>query len=151
MHSEDSESEGYGRQRLEDMGLTPPKGAEPKGAGAVPEGAQQARSEKAEQEPGEGSLAVKVPSTQARAALIVAILAIPAALVPILGLLLGVVAIVLGARARKEPVGRPTGRAKAAIVVGAVAILVALASFAFTVSRQGDKKDGARAPSMRMA
>jgi hypothetical protein len=67
---------------------------------------------------------------RAIAALIVGIISIPAAFVPIAGLILGVVAVVLGASARSD-IRRNRlegeGQAKAAVVLGAIGIVLALA------------------------
>jgi uncharacterized protein DUF4190 len=69
-------------------------------------------------------------SGRAIGALIVGIISVPTALVPIVGLILGVVAVVLGATARSD-IRRNRlhgdGQAKAAVILGAIGIVLSLA------------------------
>src|SRR3954471_7199703 len=65
------------------------------------------------------------PSGRATAALILGILSIPAALIPILGVILGVVGLILGITARSDMRRNglaPTGKVKAAIILSSVGI-----------------------------
>ena len=120
--------EDHGRQTLEDM-LGPAK--------PLPDApSAEEQDEGRDEEPSvEAS-----PSRRARLALTLAIVAIPAALVPILGAAIAVAAIVLAARERRASEARPTrGRAATAIAVAALAILVALGSAIFAVYKQDDK------------
>jgi hypothetical protein len=64
-------------------------------------------------------------SGRATAALILGILSIPAALIPILGVILGVIGLILGITARSDMRRNgiaPTGKVKAAIVLASIGI-----------------------------
>jgi hypothetical protein len=86
-------------------------------------------------------LATTPASGRATAALILGILSIPAALIPILGVALGVIGLVLGITARSDmrrTAGVVTGKVKAAIVLSCIgiglAILLWIASAAAIIS-----------------
>jgi hypothetical protein len=66
---------------------------------------------------------------RATAALVLGILSIPAALIPILGVILGVVGLILGITARSDMRRNgvtPTGKVKAAIVLSSIGIGLSL-------------------------
>ena len=70
-------------------------------------------------------------SGRALAALILGIISIPAALIAILGLVVGIVAVVLGATARGS---RHRGQATAGMVLGAIGIVLAIANMVAAVA-----------------
>lgn len=71
-------------------------------------------------------------SGRAVAALVIGIVALPAAIIPLAGWILGVVAIVLGATARSDARARGragAGQATAGLVLGVLAVLLATLVF----------------------
>ena len=147
MASQGSEGKDYGRQSLEEMGLTwegSSRSDEPASEPAPEEPVEPPERAAHEERRSEPPSPASPPSSKARIGLILSILAVPAALLPILGFGLGVAAIVLGVRARGEA-GRPgvggTGRATAAIVVGAVAVLLSIGSFVVGLSQVSEQRE----------
>jgi hypothetical protein len=81
---------------------------------------------------------------RATAALILGILSIPAALIPILGVILGVVGLILGLTARSDMRRNgvaPTGKVKAAIVLASVGIGLSLVIWILSAAAIISSKD----------
>jgi hypothetical protein len=119
MSTELSQAEDHGRQTLEEMLSTDEAWAQPR-----------ARAE--EQADAE---APARPSGKARVGFILGLVSLPFSLIPILGVILGSVAMDLGIRARREP-DTANGRATTAIVLGAVGAVLSIAFFVFGIVRQ---------------
>jgi hypothetical protein len=75
-------------------------------------------------------------SGRATASLVLGILSIPGALIPILGLALGVIGLVMGITARNDMrrAGGASGKAMAGIVLSCIGILFALVNWAAAVA-----------------
>jgi hypothetical protein len=81
---------------------------------------------------------------RATAALILGILSIPAALIPILGVILGVIGLILGLTARSDMRRNgvaPTGKVKAAIVLASIGIGLSLVIWILSAAAIISSKD----------
>jgi hypothetical protein len=138
------------RQRLEDMLKASeqrrPAGGSP-GEGASTQGGDEPREERPDDSGGAGgngerpARATGTAKTMVTAGLITGGLSIPGALFPIVGVILGIAAIVLGVLVSRRAAD---ARAKIAIGLGAVGLVLSVALFAIglaTLEEDGDSGD----------
>lgn len=122
MATETAERHQHGRQTLDEMLAT------------------DERWDRGERPPAEtqheAEPAPKAPSRKERVAFVLALVAIPASLIPILGVILASVAMDRGIKAKREADdGQPTGRATVAIALAAVAALLSIGFFVLGLSK----------------